>query len=451
VPEGLADGGYVVDWQVVSADGHPIAGAFTFAVGDAPLPDAPASDGGTESGPAIPLLRGATYAGLALVLGAAAFALWCWPAGRRHPRVVALVVTGSVVAAVAGAARLVAEAAALDASLDETLGLRSGRAWAALAVLGVAGLLLAAALRSRIEGRLVTAGWVVHAAATGVAVALAGHGASGRAAFLGAALTVVHVVVASVWVGGLAALAVCLLTADARAARTAARAFSGIAAGCVAAVVATGAAQSLRQVGGLDELTSTSYGRTLLVKLAVVAALVSLAWWSRRTVAHAVAGRPGRDVRTSSLLRTVALECGLAIVVFGVTGWLAGEPPGARTGAGETSTPGDTGTEASVSQDGVDVTVRLVPATVGSNRVEVEVVTGDGEAPDEVQASLRPADGAIAPIDVELDVEPGAATSGTATGEVDVPFAGSWYVDVAARFGEFDLVEAEVALNVAPG
>src|SRR5699024_2795291 len=33
VPDELAEGTYIVDWRVVSADGHPVAGAFTFAVG----------------------------------------------------------------------------------------------------------------------------------------------------------------------------------------------------------------------------------------------------------------------------------------------------------------------------------------------------------------------------------------------------------------------------------
>jgi methionine-rich copper-binding protein CopC len=45
----LADGGYVVNWQVVSSDGHPIAGAITFAVGEATPPAQP--DGaGTSAG-----------------------------------------------------------------------------------------------------------------------------------------------------------------------------------------------------------------------------------------------------------------------------------------------------------------------------------------------------------------------------------------------------------------
>ena len=53
----------------------------------------------------------------------------------------------------------------------------------------------------------------VMAAAVGVAIAFAGHGASGRLAVLGALATVAHVAAASVWIGGLAGLAVCVSVA----------------------------------------------------------------------------------------------------------------------------------------------------------------------------------------------------------------------------------------------
>jgi methionine-rich copper-binding protein CopC len=36
----LPDGGYVVAWTIVSADGHPASGAFTFVVGSGTAPDA---------------------------------------------------------------------------------------------------------------------------------------------------------------------------------------------------------------------------------------------------------------------------------------------------------------------------------------------------------------------------------------------------------------------------
>ncbi|MDA2802954.1 copper resistance CopC family protein [Nocardiopsis suaedae] len=46
----LPDGGYVVRWRVVSGDGHPISGAFPFAVGeDTDLPDLTAPPSSTWS------------------------------------------------------------------------------------------------------------------------------------------------------------------------------------------------------------------------------------------------------------------------------------------------------------------------------------------------------------------------------------------------------------------
>ncbi|TFC94843.1 MULTISPECIES: copper resistance CopC family protein [Cryobacterium] len=46
---GMPDGAYQVRWRVVSADGHPVSGAFAFAVGDAVLPDAGAGAGATAT------------------------------------------------------------------------------------------------------------------------------------------------------------------------------------------------------------------------------------------------------------------------------------------------------------------------------------------------------------------------------------------------------------------
>ena len=68
------------------------------------------------------------------------------------------------------------------------------------------------------------------------------------------------------------------------------------------ALVVTGVVQTWRVLpGGLGDLTSTDYGRTLLVKLVFVAALVALGGGSRRLVARRLLGPPlwrgGRPVR----------------------------------------------------------------------------------------------------------------------------------------------------------
>ncbi|GFH38706.1 copper resistance CopC/CopD family protein [Streptomyces pacificus] len=92
---GLPDGTYTVAWQAVSADSHPIAGAFTFSIG-APsktvveLPKQQA--GGGLVGVLYGIARYAAYAGFTVMVGGAAFVLACWPRGagtRAVQRVVA--------------------------------------------------------------------------------------------------------------------------------------------------------------------------------------------------------------------------------------------------------------------------------------------------------------------------------------------------------------------------
>lgn len=81
---GLPDGTYTVAWQAVSADSHPVSGAFTFSIG-APskttvaLPTDQA--GGGLVGTLYGIARYAAYAGFILLAGGAAFVLACWQRG----------------------------------------------------------------------------------------------------------------------------------------------------------------------------------------------------------------------------------------------------------------------------------------------------------------------------------------------------------------------------------
>jgi copper transport protein len=97
LPE-LDDGGYVVSWRVISSDGHPVGGAFTFRVGDASAA-APGDDqalindvlggagqGDTVLGVVYGIARFAAFAGIIVLVGGIAFVAWLWPAGRDDPR-----------------------------------------------------------------------------------------------------------------------------------------------------------------------------------------------------------------------------------------------------------------------------------------------------------------------------------------------------------------------------
>ena len=91
VPD-LKDGAYVVAWQVISQDGHPASGAFTFQVGRAggtdtrgllaSVLDQQRGDGAVQQ--LATFNRLLTYTGLALTLGGAAFAVAIWPSASRR-------------------------------------------------------------------------------------------------------------------------------------------------------------------------------------------------------------------------------------------------------------------------------------------------------------------------------------------------------------------------------
>ena len=84
-------GGHVVTWRVVSSDGHPIRGAFTFRVGtggsavgdtDALTQRLLAAEGGdARVGGLLAAVRILTLGTLVVLVGGAAFLLTLWPGG----------------------------------------------------------------------------------------------------------------------------------------------------------------------------------------------------------------------------------------------------------------------------------------------------------------------------------------------------------------------------------
>ncbi|MEU5200143.1 copper resistance protein CopC [Streptomyces scabiei] len=94
---GLPNGTFTVTYQVVSADSHPVSGAFTFSVG-APskttvaVPEQQA--GGGVVGGLYGFARYLSYAGFIVLVGGAAFVLACWQRGAGVRPVQRLVVAG---------------------------------------------------------------------------------------------------------------------------------------------------------------------------------------------------------------------------------------------------------------------------------------------------------------------------------------------------------------------
>jgi putative copper resistance protein D len=135
---------------------------------------------------------------------------------------------------------------------------------------------------------------------------------------LGSVLDAVHALAAATWFGLLAALA---MTMRSRGdwSRWLPR-YSDVAVWCVCLLTLTGVVDAAVRLGGVSALTDTGYGRIVVAKAVVLAALLALGWWWRRTwVGRASAHRMSAD----DSLRRAAVEVVAMAVAFGLAAALA--------------------------------------------------------------------------------------------------------------------------------
>jgi copper transport protein len=439
VPTTLADGTYVIAWQAVSADSHRVRGSITFSVG-APSSVAPGLvdglfDGTAESSAESILLgigRFVSYAGVGLLVGGLVLAIVLTPSTLASRRVGVLLVVAAEVAFVGTVWMIASQANLIGGSYwawGSVADTQSGQWWfARLVVILLFSILIA--LRSRLAVR----GGAVVVAALGLGVlgvvAAGGHAVAGDDVLLGFVSTLVHLAAMSIWLGGLAVVLVAPPPGEFWA--TAAR-FSPWALGSVAALAVSGAANAWRQLGTLSGLTDSSYGRWLVIKLALVAIVLGIAGYSRRMV-HT------RDATASPLLRrSVGLELVGMALILGATAGLVNSPPPSAGAAEIASASAIVGER--VAQ------VELEPAITGGTELHVYITSPSGalDRADEISVTAAlPADDIPA-----FDVETFPAGPNHVVGtNVNLPVAGLWTFEVTARYGEFDQVVFTVQLPV---
>ncbi len=278
----LPVGAYEATYRVVGRDGDLISGTFAFGVAT-PVGAAGASDrAGVSDGSAqesVPvgttLLRGLLFLGVAVALGGAWLAWRVDQATGGLPGPGPLVRAGSTVALLA--------VLGLLTGLKGTGGLLAAAASPGVGrLVGLQALALAlAALLARRPGRGLQSGLMLL-----FVVALEGARAHPGEADgqLGAVLTVMHFLAGALWLGGL--VHVLRLAAAWRsrpkAVRVAARTYARNALVLFAIVSATGTVSALRLLPDPADWTGTTYGRLLLVKIAVFLLVVALAVAARR-------------------------------------------------------------------------------------------------------------------------------------------------------------------------
>ncbi|MGI5368834.1 copper resistance protein CopC [Streptomyces iakyrus] len=305
---GLPDGTYTVAYQVVSADSHPVAGAYTFSIG-APSKTSVSVSGESADDGVVGWLYGfgryVSYAGFIVMAGGAAFVLACWQRGSGVRPVQRFVVSGWVALTASTLALLLLRGSftgsgkvsdIFDLSLlGQVLQTKSGAALVSRLLLLAAAALFIAVLFGAYDKREdaqekrdltfgLSVGGVVVAAGLAASWAMSEHASVGLQAGIAMPVDVLHLLAVAAWLGGLGALLVALYRApaDTPVDRTAVRRFSQIAFGSVLTLIATGTYQSWRQLGSWSAFTDTRYGQLLLAKIGLVVVMVGVAWISRR-------------------------------------------------------------------------------------------------------------------------------------------------------------------------
>jgi copper transport protein len=328
----LARGTYTVSWRVVSkTDGHTTAGAFAFGVGVEPgaVPPAPKPKAAGPS-PLEVASRWLMILGLSAALGGAVCAAFVF--GPPPAKVLGQFMFAGGVLALAGIAGLAfAQRSSAGAGFGALLKTPIGAAllWRAGYAVGVVGF-SAVALHAKEQAARKARYWVgVAALGAMLAEVLGGH-ADAASSFrnVNIAAQWVHFAAAGIWIGGLAALLLGLRGGAAASSKGAAvRRFSGIAGVALFAVIATGTFRAFQSLPSWGALFSSGYGRSILVKTALLLVLAGLGAVNR----YRNVSRAGRDL--TGLRRISRAEIAVATVIFGATALLTTLSPPPRAAA----------------------------------------------------------------------------------------------------------------------
>jgi copper transport protein len=320
-PDVLDPGVYTVVWGAYSAeDGHASSGSFTFSFGTG---EAPTHGGAGLAGASTWSIVGKwlELIGLALLTGLAVFGLASGSPGNgavaaHRPVMFALGTIALTGAAISFRTREVditggsmiggLHRGTVADLIDSTY----GRAW----LMRLAALICALAatwLLPRFPRRIVSFLAVCGFAGLGT-IALSGHAGAIDRAWLAASVDWVHMSAAGIWLGGLLGL---LLTLSAAVESEADRGLLARQGNrflvAVVIVILAGVASAWWHIDGRRSALQTDYGRTLLIKVAIVAGILGVAWYNRRVLQ----ARPGRP-RWIPLAIGVELVLGIVVLLF---------------------------------------------------------------------------------------------------------------------------------------
>lgn len=471
----LPDDVYTESYRIISADSHPVSGVIQFVVGagaagaTASLDAVASAATAPSTGAAFAIARWTSFSGLAL-LGGIWLLFTVWPAGWRDRRA-RLIIGTAVTTLIAGAlAELLLQGPYVAGSglagvgrltlLRATLASDYGYLHLLRLVLliGLALLLRAVAdtdpipAGDRARTRLPAwahLGWPVALAVT-LTFSMTGHPMTVGPQWLSVSVDLLHLVAMSAWIGGLVLLTVVVLPRhDAQVSRRSLPAVSRVSFGAVIVLALTGAYAAWRNIGPVDAIVGTGYGRLVVAKAALFAVLLGLGNLSRMVIARRVTRAPAGGELTGTETRrmrlSVLLEIGVAAIVLAASAALVNQPRGPEALASAHQLPvtasAALSTDAAGKQSAATITVD--PGVHGPVTVTVDL------PPDTPVAGLAATaiqqDRHIGPLPVPLRVEAGQARY---SATVSLPTPGEWLITLTVTKSEFDAVTTDASITL---
>lgn len=449
LPARLADGTYALSYRIVSADGHPVGGATIFHVGGPSSTSASRDDLASltpaSSEAAVRVLTVVQYLGLLAFAGLLFFRRMVLrrhgfgqPVGRRMVRVAfGAASAASVLLVPVSALRIVGEP--LGMIFDPSTWAAGVRGSAVLAAIVVCVAGSGAYLLSK--GRRSAGAFAMTFALVATAApALVGHTQTAEPRMVMMAADMGHLVAGTFWTGGVIGLLLFLAAAGRRhragegtaeqAAQVLGR-FSRYALYSVILLTISGVTMAVLVLDQPGDLLETGYGRTLLLKLGVVASVVALAAWNRTRLLPRIIAEPTANLRWERLRRVLRHEAALLVAVIVVTGSLSNTSPG-HHGPAQVLPQ-----EASVSieSQGLVVEGTLTPTRAGQNTFVFRLTyNGEPVSSDEVQVAARLPEQGLGPFVTAPALDP---ATGAYSATLTLPVSGEWHIEVMVRVSTY--------------
>jgi copper transport protein len=440
VPAMPDQGTYVLSWRVISADGHPVGGVVTFAVGHPSAGAAAlAAQGATAVHVAIWVAQFVLAVGLFVGIGGVVFAAWLMakPPLPRQGRLAVILIFGLI----AAVASILLQG--LDALAEPLRDVARPAVWVEgfatswgstvlIAVVALAAALLALRIENRTWARVLAA---LALAGLGLALVASGHASSAPPRLWTASAVFLHGVCVAFWVGSLMPLAMTVRAGDTIALER----FSRLIPAPLVVLIATGCALAWVQFDRFDALWTTDYGLVLAAKLALVLALLGLGALNRFVLVPRL-----KIAGPQRLVTVIATECALAVAILGIVGlWRFTPPP--RALAATEATYIHLHAEPAMAQ------IELAPVRDRGASLRI-AVTDDDSIPvgaKEVAVSIWNPSAGIEPIRRNATL---ASDGLWHINGLRIPIGGVWRMRVEILVGDFDkvMVEDNVELPRAP-